>query len=135
MFHCQAGETVPCVLPGWHAGAFVAGLDAGRAYNTFPLMNGQLIPAEYFNPDTPGWRNAFENTAAVQLHHRMLALSTLAAISTFWAFTRALPLPSSVQLLKHALLAATVGQVRPDAKPLSTWLPHRNTAVNFGSTH
>jgi heme a synthase len=98
-------------VDGFGAGAFVAGLDAGRAYNTFPLMNGQLIPAEYFNPATPGLRNAFENTAAVQLHHRALALSTLAAISTFWVSTRGLPLPPPVKLLTNVLLAAAVTQV------------------------
>ncbi len=51
-----------------HAGAFVAGLDAGHAYNTFPLMDGCIIPEQYWA--VGGWRNAFENTAAVQLHHR-----------------------------------------------------------------
>lgn len=50
------------------AGAFVAGLDAGHAYNTFPLMGGRIVPEEY--SALPGWRNAFENTAAVQFHHR-----------------------------------------------------------------
>jgi Cytochrome oxidase assembly protein len=49
-------------------GAFVAGLDAGHAYNTFPLMGGRVVPEEY--AALPGWRNAFENTAAVQFHHR-----------------------------------------------------------------
>lgn len=94
------------------AGAFVAGLDAGRAYNTFPLMNGQFIPAEYFNPATPGLRNAFENTAAVQLHHRALALSTLAAVTAFWVSSSALPLPPQARLLSNVLLAAAAGQAR-----------------------
>ena len=60
------------------SGAFVAGLDAGRAFNTFPLMNGQLIPDEYWG--LPGIRNAFENTAAVQLHHRALELTSLVSV-------------------------------------------------------
>ena len=76
----------------------MAGLDAGRAYNTFPLMDGQWIPAEY--GAVPGWRNAFENTAAVQFHHRCLAATTLAAGTVTWlqggvlllrGFTVALP--------------------------------------------
>ncbi len=46
----------------------MAGLDAGHAYNTFPLMGGRVVPEEYWA--VPGWRNAFENTAAVQFHHR-----------------------------------------------------------------
>lgn len=50
------------------SGAFVAGMDAGRAFNTFPTMNGELFPSEYFALE--GWRNYFENTAAVQFNHR-----------------------------------------------------------------
>ena len=53
------------------SGAFVAGLDAGHAYNTFPLMGGRIIPEEYWAEGLPAWRNALENTAAVQFHHRV----------------------------------------------------------------
>ncbi|QCO02787.1 COX15/CtaA family protein [Azospirillum argentinense] len=56
-------------------GAFVAGTDAGLAYNTFPLMAGHVIPPEVANL-TPWWVNFFENTAAIQLTHRALALLT-----------------------------------------------------------
>ena len=58
------------------AGAFVAGLDAGHAWNTFPLMGGSLIPAGY-GQLTPAWRNAFDNPAAVQFHHRWLGIGAL----------------------------------------------------------
>lgn len=50
------------------SGAFVAGLEAGHSYNTFPLMDGSWVPAEY--SAISGWRNFFENTAAVQFNHR-----------------------------------------------------------------
>lgn len=56
-------------------GAFVAGSRAGYAYNTFPLMEGHLIPPE-IGTLTPWWHNPFENTAAIQLIHRGLALLT-----------------------------------------------------------
>jgi cytochrome c oxidase assembly protein subunit 15 len=49
------------------SGAFVAGNDAGRAYNTFPLMNDKLIPVEDMFTMEPTWRNFFENTATVQV--------------------------------------------------------------------
>ncbi len=49
------------------SGAFVAGMDAGRAYNTFPLMGGRLVPEEYWSDRLPWLRNLFENTAAVQV--------------------------------------------------------------------
>jgi cytochrome c oxidase assembly protein subunit 15 len=68
------------------AGAFVAGLDAGHAYNTFPLMDGRLVPEAYL-ADSPWWINPFENVAAVQFDHRVLAVLTLVAVLafTFWA--------------------------------------------------
>lgn len=46
-------------------------MDAGRAYNTWPLMGGRLVPEEYLDGRMPSLlRNSFENTAAVQFHHR-----------------------------------------------------------------
>ena len=47
------------------AGGFVAGLDAGFAYNTFPLMDGELIPSQLF-ATTPSWRAFFEDVTTVQ---------------------------------------------------------------------
>lgn len=60
------------------SGAFVAGNDAGNAYNTYPLMNGQLIPWEDMIDPTkvPQWRNLFETTATVQWNHRLLGTCT-----------------------------------------------------------
>jgi cytochrome c oxidase assembly protein subunit 15 len=54
------------------AGGFVAGLDAGMGYNTWPLMDGQIVPAGLF-PAIPWWRNLFENAMTVQFNHRLLA--------------------------------------------------------------
>ncbi|GAB6054104.1 COX15/CtaA family protein [Magnetospira thiophila] len=59
------------------AGALVAGLDAGLSYNTFPLMDGQIIPDNLWHFD-PWYINPLENTATVQFDHRVLALLTLA---------------------------------------------------------
>ena len=58
------------------SGAFVAGNDAGRAYNTFPKMGHEWIPSDIFQLQ-PWYRNFFEDTATVQLDHRVLAMSTL----------------------------------------------------------
>lgn len=61
------------------AGGLVAGTHAGFAYNTFPLMEGRLVPAEYARL-APFWRNLTDNIAAVQFDHRLLAtLTALAA--------------------------------------------------------
>jgi len=54
------------------AGAFVAGLHAGKTYNSWPLMDGDFVPAGY-GQMSPFWKNAFENIAAVQFNHRLLA--------------------------------------------------------------
>ena len=54
------------------SGALVAGIHAGLAYNTFPLMNGNFVPPEIFMVD-PLWLNFFTNMATVQFDHRMIA--------------------------------------------------------------
>ncbi len=61
------------------AGAFVAGLDAGMGYNTWPLMDGAIIPKGLFIMD-PAWRNLFENALTVQFIHRMIAYAIVAYI-------------------------------------------------------
>ncbi len=54
------------------AGGFVAGLDAGQGYATWPKMDGQWIPSGLWIME-PGWKNAFENAMTVQFNHRLLA--------------------------------------------------------------
>ncbi|MEX1251528.1 MAG: COX15/CtaA family protein [Hyphomonas sp.] len=54
------------------AGALVAGLDAGRSYNDWPLMAGELVPSRYIQADL-GMRSLFEGRAATQFNHRFLA--------------------------------------------------------------
>ncbi|MEE9448064.1 MAG: COX15/CtaA family protein [Arenicellales bacterium] len=68
------------------AGGFVAGTKAGFAFNTFPLMNGHVVPEGYLAL-SPWWLNAFENIAAVQFNHRLLATLTLllTLVVSIWA--------------------------------------------------
>ena len=67
------------------AGGLTAGLHAGLVYNTFPLMDGRLVPADYAQMH-PFWRNLVANVAAVQFDHRVLATCTaLAALTTVFA--------------------------------------------------
>ena len=84
-------------------------MDAGRAYNDFPWMNGQWIPDDYWA--VQGWRGFFENTAAVQLHHRLLATTTLVSVLTTWTLFRARPLPQASRQLLNGLAAVTCLQV------------------------
>ena len=75
-----AGVTVGLVSVTIVAGGFVAGVHAGLAYNSFPLMDGRLVPAGYGAMPWP--RTWFENIAAVQFDHRLLAsLTALAAVA------------------------------------------------------
>ncbi|HEY2540211.1 MAG TPA: COX15/CtaA family protein [Stellaceae bacterium] len=67
------------------AGGFVAGTRAGLTYNTFPLMDGHLIPPGYTQLD-PFFRNWFENIPAIQFDHRLLAETTFAVVLGLWAF-------------------------------------------------
>ena len=65
------------------AGAFVAGLRAGRVFNTFPLMGGRIVPPGY-DAFSPWWRNLFENPGAVQFDHRLLAILTVTSVAVLW---------------------------------------------------
>ena len=62
------------VLVQIYLGALVAGLDAGLVFNTWPHIDGALIPsAERLWFESPAWRNLFENALTVQFDHRMVA--------------------------------------------------------------
>lgn len=89
------------------SGAFVAGLDAGRAYNTWPDMNGRWIPEEYKLPQMGWWQNTFENTAAVQLHHRVLATTTLVAVTAMYFRGRGLAMGGMLGPTTEWVLGAT----------------------------
>jgi len=58
-------------------GAFVAGLRAGKTFNTWPLMDGKFFPDGYFN-GSPKFLDLFETMAAVQFNHRMGAYMLVA---------------------------------------------------------
>ena len=60
------------------SGSFVSGTDAGKSFNTFPLMNGKFFPDGYFYFDS-FFKNIFENIIAIQFNHRWLAIFTF-----FW---------------------------------------------------
>jgi heme a synthase len=68
------------VLAQIYLGALVAGLRAGHIYNTWPLIDGALVPdASRLFFDVPLWRNFFENTLTVQFDHRMVAYAIFVA--------------------------------------------------------
>lgn len=87
------------------SGAFVAGLRAGKIYNTFPRMGAGFVPLGYRELD-PWWRNAFENPAAVQFNHRMAAVTTLLAALLLWLAFRRTPNARLARRLRLVLAAA-----------------------------
>jgi len=87
------------------AGALVAGIRAGYAYNTFPLMNGHLVPPEVFMVE-PWWKNFGYNMATVQFDHRLLAWIVLAMAIVAWGRSRGPQAPSAVRAWSQALAVA-----------------------------
>jgi heme a synthase len=74
-----AGVLLALVVAQIYLGALVAGLRAGLIYNTWPLIDGNLVPsAADLLFDRPLWRNFFENTLTVQFDHRMTAYALVA---------------------------------------------------------
>jgi cytochrome c oxidase assembly protein subunit 15 len=82
----SAGVLVALTFVQLYFGALVAGLRAGKIYNTWPDIDGGLIPSAarlFF--EAPWWRNLFDNTLMVQFEHRMTAylLFLLAVLHAF----------------------------------------------------
>ena len=92
------------------SGGFVAGTRAGFAFNTFPLMDGRLIPVGLFEL-SPAWRNFFENIVTVQFDHRVLATLLFLLIPAFWQVARQSQQESHITTGLHLLLAALALQL------------------------
>jgi cytochrome c oxidase assembly protein subunit 15 len=92
------------------SGGFVAGLKAGKIYNTFPMMGEYWAPPGMFALD-PWWINFFENMATVQFDHRVLAIITFFLIVAFWVRIRKTELPARVSKSVNALLHTAFLQV------------------------
>lgn len=111
------------------AGGFVAGLHAGLTYNSFPLMDGSLVPESYAALH-PFIRNLTENIAAVQFDHRVLATLTaiLALITVATGLRQVAAGPLRAALL--ALGAAVMGQYALGVSTLLWVVP-----VSLGTAH
>ena len=92
------------------AGGFVAGTRAGLTYNTFPLMDDRVVPEGYAQL-RPFFLNWFENVAAVQFDHRLLAIATAGVILLVWAAGWLAALPHPARAALHGLLAVVLLQV------------------------
>jgi len=92
-------------------GGFVAGIRAGFAYNTFPLMNGHVVPPEIMVIE-PWWRNFFYNMATVQFDHRLVAYALAIAVPVLWWRVRTTPaLPARARVGAVLLLGMLAVQI------------------------
>jgi cytochrome c oxidase assembly protein subunit 15 len=105
------------VLVQIYLGALVAGLDAGLVFNTWPQIDGTLIPSvERLWFESPAWRNLFENTLTVQFDHRMVAyalwiVAVLHLIDVFRAKNGGAVLNGALALACAVTLQAGIGIV------------------------
>ena len=119
-----------------YLGALVAGLRAGKIYNTWPDIDGGFIPSAarlFF--DVPWWRNLFENTLTVQFEHRMVAY-TLFALAVWQAIDAARcraarpVIDGALWLLGVVTLQATLGILTLlNQAPMDLALTHQAVAI------
>jgi cytochrome c oxidase assembly protein subunit 15 len=88
----------------------VAGIRAGRAYNSFPLMNGHWVPPEIFAIE-PWYLNFFNNMATVQFDHRLIAWLLAVAVPWLWYEAGGAGLRREARVLTHVLLATLAVQI------------------------
>ena len=93
-------------------GALVAGLKAGLIYNSFPLMNGSLLPGKAWFLQ-PVWTNIFENPPTVQFCHRWLAIVTGLVVLGYWGRVRraGAELAARTVLISRLLAAMVLVQI------------------------
>jgi cytochrome c oxidase assembly protein subunit 15 len=119
-----------------YLGALVAGLRAGKIYNTWPDIDGGLIPSAarlFFY--VPWWRNLFENALTVQFEHRMMAY-TLFALAVWHAIDAARSragrpvIDGALWLLGIVTLQATLGILTLlNQVPIDLALAHQAVAI------
>ncbi len=106
-------------------GAFVAGLRAGRTFNTWPLMDGKFFPDGYFN--TPAtFHDPFETMAAVQFNHRIGAYLLAGAAVWFYVAAR----KNGHEPRARYVLAAVLAQIA-----LGIWTVLAATPIALGLLH
>jgi heme a synthase len=116
------------------AGALVAGLKAGLSYNTWPLMDGHIVP-NGLGAMHPSWVNLFENVATVQFNHRVIAY--LLAALVVWHSARVIRSADDEHMRRSAgaLIVATALQIvlgivtLLSHVPLGLALAHQGTAI------
>ena len=121
------------VLLQIYLGALVAGLDAGLVFNTWPLIDGNIVPsAERLLFVQPAWRNFFENTLTVQFDHRIVAYAIwiTAMLHAFDAWRMKTGIAGAMTLAVAVTLQAALGIVTLLYQaPLPLALAHQILAI------
>ncbi|XP_051506863.1 cytochrome c oxidase assembly protein COX15 homolog isoform X2 [Myxocyprinus asiaticus] len=104
------------------SGAFVAGLDAGLVYNSFPKMGERWIPDDIL-AFSPAVKNVFENPTTVQFDHRILGICSLTAITGLYLFSRRMHLPPRTKTAIGCLTAMAYTQVALGISTLLLYVP------------
>jgi len=138
-----AGWLVIAVLFQIYLGGLVAGLNAGLTYNTWPLMDGSVVPGGLF-VQSPAWVNFFENPKLVQFVHRLGAYTVLAlaiwhAIAAWKADPGSTHARRTMVLLGLIVVQATIGIITLLlVVPLDWALVHQGVALivlGFAAAH
>jgi cytochrome c oxidase assembly protein subunit 15 len=124
-----AGALVELIFVMALSGGFVAGIRAGHAYNTFPLMNGHWVPPEILMLE-PWWMNFSHNMATVQFVHRSIAWLLAFAVALLWWRAMRCDLAPRARLACHLLLGALVAQIALGIATLLLGVP-----VALGAAH
>lgn len=111
------------------SGAFVAGLDAGLVYNSFPKFANKWIPDDIMAME-PKIRNLTENPTTVQFIHRCLGVTTVGMVCSVWALARPVNLPRQSRVAVNCLLAVGLTQVSLGIATLLMFVP-----VDLAATH
>lgn len=91
------------------SGGFVAGTDAGFRWNTFPAMDGSLVPSGLY--PSPAATAPFEDELTIQWNHRVLAVIVAAALASFWWRASRPAVPAAVRTAAHFVLGALCLQI------------------------
>lgn len=111
------------------SGGFVAGIRAGKAYNTFPLMQGYFLPPGSFVLE-PWYQNFFDNMALVQFDHRLGAWLLIILVPWYWWKLRSVAVSDTARLASNLLLAAVFAQIGLGIATLLLFVP-----VGLGAAH
>ena len=111
------------------SGGFMAGSHAGQSFNTYPLMNGKIIPDDIYLKDL-GFLNIFENTVTINFNHRWIATITFIYTFSFFSYLIFKKINNlSNQIIISVLLILTLQFLLGIMALLS------NVSIYYGSLH